>query len=49
MHEKTDITSRRYIAEERLTFRSTPEALEGELAEVATRLRRLSDEVSGVD
>ena len=29
MHEKTDITSRRYIAEETLTFRSVARALRG--------------------
>jgi histidine triad (HIT) family protein len=40
MHEKTDITSRRYIAEESLTFRCTPRASPSELAETAAHLRR---------
>lgn len=39
MHEKTDITSRRYIVERDLTFRPRPRASEAELAEVAERLR----------
>ena len=39
MQEKTDITSRRYIAEETLTFRSTPRASVEELADTAERLR----------
>ncbi len=39
MHDKTDITSRRYIAEEKLTFRSTPRASDEELASCATALR----------
>jgi histidine triad (HIT) family protein len=39
MHEKTDITSRRYIAEENLTFRSTPRASGEELSAVANALR----------
>ena len=37
--EPTDITSRRYIAEEQLTFRSTPRAPDGELAATAAALR----------
>lgn len=40
MHEKTDITSRRYIVEQQLTFRSTPRAGPQELAETAARLRQ---------
>jgi len=40
MHEKTDITSRCYIAEETLTFRPTPRASVEELADTAERLRR---------
>jgi histidine triad (HIT) family protein len=39
MHDKTDITSRRYIAEEKITFRSTPRASDEELASRATALR----------
>jgi histidine triad (HIT) family protein len=39
MHEKTDITSRRYIAEEKLTFRGVPRVLSEELAATATQLR----------
>jgi histidine triad (HIT) family protein len=39
MHDKTDITSRRYIAERALTFRPRPRASESELDEVAARLR----------
>ncbi len=39
MHEKTDITSRRYIVEEHLTFRSTPQAPTEELSGIAVALR----------
>lgn len=39
MHEKTDITSRRYIAEEKLTFHSIARASEQELADTAEKLR----------
>jgi histidine triad (HIT) family protein len=39
MLEKTDITSRRYIAEERLTFRSLPCPPETELVATAAALR----------
>ena len=39
MHEKTDITSRRYIAEESLTFRGVPRASFEELAATAAQLR----------
>ena len=39
MHEKTDITSRLYILEENLTFRSTPRASADELAATAAALR----------
>jgi histidine triad (HIT) family protein len=39
MHEKTDITSRRYIAEETLTFRSVARAPSEELAVIAAQLR----------
>jgi histidine triad (HIT) family protein len=39
MHEKTDITSRRYIAEETLTFRSVARAPSEELAAIAAELR----------
>jgi histidine triad (HIT) family protein len=40
MHEKTDITSRRYIAEETLTFRAMPATPERELAQTAAELRQ---------
>jgi histidine triad (HIT) family protein len=43
MREKTDITSRRYIAEENLTFRSTPRASADELAAAAAKLRAAFD------
>src|SRR5688572_20593093 len=39
MHDKTDITSRRYIAEEKITFRSMPRASDEDLASRATTLR----------
>ena len=39
MHDKTDITSRRYIAEEKITFRSMPRASAEELASSAAALR----------
>jgi histidine triad (HIT) family protein len=39
MHEKTDITSRRYIAEETLTFRAMTRATSAELAVTAAQLR----------
>jgi histidine triad (HIT) family protein len=38
LHENTDITSRRYIAEDRLTFRPMPRASKDELSEEAQRL-----------
>ena len=38
MHEKTDITSRRCIVEDSLTFRSTPRASAQELSETAALL-----------
>ncbi len=38
MHEKTDITSRRYIAEEQLTFRDMPRATDSELRDTAALL-----------
>jgi histidine triad (HIT) family protein len=37
--DRTDITSRRYIAEEKLTFRPTPRASDEALAETAATLR----------
>jgi histidine triad (HIT) family protein len=40
IHEKTDITSRRYIVEETVTFRGLPPASEEELARTACDLRR---------
>ncbi|HZF32414.1 MAG TPA: HIT family protein [Candidatus Angelobacter sp.] len=43
MHDKTDITSRRYIVEENLTFRSTPRASTDELAATAAKLRAALD------
>lgn len=38
MHEKTDLTSRHYIAEQKLTFCETPRAPNHELAETAAQL-----------
>jgi histidine triad (HIT) family protein len=40
IHERTDITSRRYIVEEAVTFRGLPPAHDGELAKTAFELRR---------
>jgi len=40
MHEKTDITSRRYIVEDKLTFRAMPPVPEAELARIASELRQ---------
>jgi histidine triad (HIT) family protein len=40
IHEETDITSRRYIVEEAVTFRCLPSPSEAELARTATDLRR---------
>jgi histidine triad (HIT) family protein len=40
IHEETDITSRRYIVEENVTFRSLPSPSDRELARTATDLRR---------
>jgi histidine triad (HIT) family protein len=40
MHEKTDITSRVYIAETHLTFQSAPQVSSSELSTVATCLRQ---------
>src|SRR5262249_31152568 len=45
MHEQTDITSRRYIVEERLTFRAMPPASDSELAQTAIELRRVLTEI----
>jgi histidine triad (HIT) family protein len=39
MHDKTDITSRRYIVEKTLTFRSLPRAAVEDLASSAAALR----------
>ena len=39
IHEKTDITSRRYIVEEIVTFRGLPPASDEELARTACHLR----------
>jgi histidine triad (HIT) family protein len=38
MREKTDLTSRQYIAEQTLTFRETPRMSDRELAETAAEL-----------
>lgn len=38
MREKTDLTSRQYIAEQTLTFRETPRVSDGELAGTAAEL-----------
>lgn len=40
LHEKTDLTSRRYIAEDDLTFRSTPEISAAECTKTAAGLRK---------
>jgi histidine triad (HIT) family protein len=40
IHEQTDITSRRYIVEQRVTFRSLPCASDRDLARTASDLRR---------
>ena len=40
MHEKTDITSRRYIVEEKVTFRGLPPTAEKDLAATAADLRQ---------
>jgi histidine triad (HIT) family protein len=40
IHEETDITSRRYIVEEAVTFRSLPSPSDRELAKTASDLRR---------
>jgi len=45
MHEKADITSRRYIVEDTLTFRSMPRASDSELAQTAAELRRALAEI----
>jgi hypothetical protein len=45
MHEKTDITSRRYIAEDRVTFRAVPEVAAGELARTADEVRHALTDV----
>jgi len=46
LHEKTDITSRQYIAEETLTFRDAPPAPAAELARNAANLRQgLTDQL----
>jgi histidine triad (HIT) family protein len=40
IHEETDITSRRYIVEDNVTFRCLPSPTDRELARTATDLRR---------
>jgi histidine triad (HIT) family protein len=45
MHEKTDITSRRYIAEDRVTFRAIPEVAASELARTADEVRNALTDV----
>jgi len=45
MHERTDITSRLHIAEETLTFRSTPRASREDLSATAARLRAALDRI----
>jgi histidine triad (HIT) family protein len=47
MHEKTDITSRRYIAEDRVTFRAIPEVAASELARTANEVRNALTDVGG--
>jgi histidine triad (HIT) family protein len=46
MHEKTDITSRRYIVEDHVTFRAMPEAAAGELARTADDVRKVLADVA---
>lgn len=46
MHEKTDITSRRYIVEADLTFQATPHATHDELSAMATKLTQALGKVS---
>ncbi|MFY9655504.1 MAG: HIT family protein [Methylocystis sp.] len=41
MHDATDITSRRYILEERVTFHSTPRMSSEELGAVASQFRQM--------
>ena len=41
MHEKSDITSRRYIVDDTVTFREMPRAADRELADTASELSRL--------
>jgi histidine triad (HIT) family protein len=45
MHDKTDITSRRYIAEDRVTFRAIPEVAASELARTADEVRNALTDV----
>jgi histidine triad (HIT) family protein len=45
MHENTDITSRRYIAEDRVTFRAIPEVAASELARTADEVRHALTDV----
>ncbi len=45
MHDKTDITSRRYIVEDEITFRSMPRASDEELASSAAALRAALERV----
>ena len=40
IHEETDITSRRYIVEEAVTFRGLPSPSDRDLARTAADLRR---------
>jgi histidine triad (HIT) family protein len=44
MHEDTDLTSRRYIAEEKLTFRPPPREEDERLAEIARYLQNVLNE-----
>ena len=41
MHEGTDITSHRYIVEDRVTFRALPETANSELARTADEIRNM--------
>jgi histidine triad (HIT) family protein len=47
MHERTDVTSRRYIIENTVTFRSMLPAPDSELAQTAAELRRALAEMDG--
>jgi histidine triad (HIT) family protein len=49
LHEKADITSRRYIVEDKVTFRSTPRASAEALSDAAALLRAALDSAQAGD